>query len=52
MLKEDAIATNNIGSGAIQGAGTGSYPEREPGVPKGRKKLSVIMANAKVVRRK
>jgi len=50
MVKEDAA--NCAGSGAIQGMGTGAYPESEPGVPKGKKKLSVILANAKMLRRK
>lgn len=51
MVKEDAIPTNAAGPGHIQGIGTGSYPEREPGVPK-KKKLSVILADAKMLRRK
>jgi hypothetical protein len=49
-LKEDAIPVNNIGSGAIQGVGTGKYPESEPGVPK--KRLKVILNRAKMLTRK
>lgn len=47
-ISEDAVPVNCAGSGAVQGIGTGPYPNSEPGVPK-KKKLSVILAN---VRRK
>lgn len=50
MIEEDALPVNNIGSGAIQGAGTGPYPQSEPGVPK--KRLKVILNKAKMLRRK
>lgn len=49
-VEEDAVATNCAGAGAIAGIGTGNYPNSEPGVP--RKKLKVILNNAKVLRRK
>ncbi len=50
MIKEDAIPVNNAGSGAVQGIGTGPYPQSEPGVPK--KRLKVILNRAKMLRRK
>lgn len=49
-VKEDAVPVNNIGSGAIQGAGTGAPDKAEPGVPK--KRLKVILNNAKMLTRK
>lgn len=49
-LNEDVVPVNNIGAGAIQGAGTGPYPQSEPGVPK--KRLKVILNNAKMLTRK
>jgi hypothetical protein len=47
-MNED-VAINNVGSGAIAGTGTGSYPNSEPGVKK--KKLSVILKDAQMLRR-
>jgi hypothetical protein len=49
-LKEDAIPANAVGPGAIAGLGTGPYPHSEPGVPK--KRLKVILNNAKILTRK
>jgi hypothetical protein len=50
MIKENAIPVNAAGGGAIAGIGTGPYPDSEPGVPK--KRLKVIMNNAKMLTRK
>lgn len=52
MIEEDAIPTNCAGGGAIAGIGTGSYPNSEPGVPKGKKRLRVILNKAKMLTRK
>lgn len=52
MIEEDAIPANCAGPGAIAGIGTGPYPNSEPGVPKGKKRLRVILNNAKVLTRK
>lgn len=51
-LDEDAIPANAVGPGNIAGLGTGTYPKSEPGVPKGKKRLRVILNNAKMLTRK
>lgn len=51
-VKEDAVPVNSAGGGAIAGIGTGPYPQSEPGVPKGKKRLRVILNNAKMITRK
>lgn len=48
-MKEE-VAANCAGGGGVAGIGTGKYPDSEPGVPK-KKKLSVIINNAKMLRR-
>jgi hypothetical protein len=50
MMNEDIVPGNCAGSGAIQGIGTGSHPESEPGVPK-KKPLKVILNKAKMLTR-
>lgn len=51
MRIEEDVATNCAGSGAVQGIGTGDHPASEPGVKK-KKKLSVILNKAKVLKRR
>jgi hypothetical protein len=50
-LKEDSVPVNAAGSGGIAGIGTGPYPQSEPGVPKGKKRLRVILNKAKMLTR-
>lgn len=51
-VNEDAVPANAAGPGAIAGIGTGPYPNSEPGVPKGKKRLRVILNKSKMLTRK